>query len=63
MTALLLYLLKANGALLLFAGLYYVGLRRLTFYTLNRAYLLFALLFSALYSALDVGPYLPPTNA
>ena len=43
----LLYLLKANGALLLFVGLYYVTLRRLTFYGLNRAYLLFALLFSA----------------
>ncbi|MBC6608115.1 M56 family metallopeptidase [Hymenobacter sp. BT188] len=60
MTALLLYLLKANGALLLFAGLYYVGLRRLTFYTLNRAYLVFALLFSAVYPALDVGAIFAP---
>ncbi|SMB84250.1 peptidase M56 BlaR1 [Hymenobacter roseosalivarius DSM 11622] len=60
MTALLVYLLKVNGALLLFAGLYYVGLRRLTFYGLNRAYLLFALLFSALYPVLDVAAIVAP---
>ena len=38
----LLYLLKANVALLLFAAAYFGLLRRLTFFTLNRFYLLFA---------------------
>lgn len=60
MSALLFYLLKANGALLLFVGLYYGGLRRLTFYGLNRAYLLFALIFSALYPTLDVAALFAP---
>ncbi|WP_133274437.1 M56 family metallopeptidase [Hymenobacter radiodurans] len=60
MTGLLLYLLKSNGALLLFAGLYYVALRRLTFYGLNRAYLLFALLFSATFPVLDVTAIFAP---
>ncbi|MGY2130624.1 M56 family metallopeptidase [Hymenobacter sp. HD11105] len=60
MSALLLYLLQANAALLLFAGLYYLGLRRLTFYGLNRAYLLFALLFSALYPVLNVTTIFAP---
>ncbi|QDA59870.1 M56 family metallopeptidase [Hymenobacter jejuensis] len=55
MPALLLYLVKANGALVLFGLAYYVVLRRLTFYTLNRAFLLFALLFSAAYPLLDIG--------
>lgn len=60
MPPLLLYLLKANAALLLLAGLYYLALRRLTFYGLNRAYLLFALLFSALYPALDIAALIAP---
>ena len=41
-TAILLYLLKANGALLLLAAAYFGLLRRLTFFTLNRAYLVLA---------------------
>ena len=53
MTAPLLYLLQANVALLLFATVYYGLLRRLTFFGLNRAYLLFALVFAL------VGPALP----
>jgi hypothetical protein len=60
MNALLLYLLKVNGALLLFAALYYVGLRRLTFYTLNRGFLLFALFFAALYPVLEVPAIFAP---
>ena len=54
MSPTLLYLLKANVALLLFAAAYFGLLRRLTFFTLNRFYLLFALLFSAAYPALPV---------
>ncbi|MBF9221693.1 M56 family metallopeptidase [Hymenobacter ruricola] len=59
----LLYLLKANGALLLFALAYFGLLRRLTFFTLNRVYLVFALLFSAVYPALPVPALLPPLEA
>ena len=59
----LLYLLKANGALLLFAVAYFGLLRRLTFFTLNRFYLVFALLFSAVYPALPVPALLPPLAA
>ena len=59
MPALLLYLLKANAALLLFCAAYYLVLRRLTFYHLNRAYLLFAIGFSALYPALNWAALLP----
>ncbi|MDO7873492.1 M56 family metallopeptidase [Hymenobacter sp. ASUV-10] len=53
MSALLLYLLKVNAGLLLLAAVYYGLLRRLTFFGLNRAYLLLALGFAAL------GPVLP----
>ncbi|GAB3299278.1 M56 family metallopeptidase [Hymenobacter tenuis] len=54
MPDLLVYLLKANGALLLLVGVYYAFLRRLTFHQLNRAYLLGAVVFAALYPLLDV---------
>ena len=59
MPAFLLYLLQANAALLLFAAAYYLALRRLTFFALNRAYLLFALGFAALYPVLDWAALLP----
>ena len=58
-TFILLYLLKANAALLLFAAAYFALLRRLTFFRLNRFYLLFALLFAAVYPALPVPALLP----
>ena len=58
----LLYLLKANAALLLVAAAYFGLLRRLTFFTLNRAYLLLALLFAAVCPALPV-PALWPAPA
>lgn len=58
--SILLYLLKANLALVLFAGAYFGLLRRLTFFSLNRAYLLFTLLFAAVYPALPVPALLPP---
>ena len=59
MSAVLVYLLKANVVLALFALAYYGLLRRLTFFTLNRAYLLLALLFAAAYPALPVPALLP----
>ncbi|MGI4740126.1 MAG: M56 family metallopeptidase [Janthinobacterium lividum] len=59
----LLYLLKANAVLLLFAAAYYGLLRRLTFFTLNRAYLLLALLFAAVYPALPMPALLPASLA
>ncbi|MBO2010269.1 M56 family metallopeptidase [Hymenobacter negativus] len=63
MLSVLLYLLKANAALLLFAVAYFGLLRRLTFFTLNRVYLLFALLFAAVYPALPVPALLPAEAA
>ncbi|MFB2119720.1 M56 family metallopeptidase [Parapedobacter sp. 2B3] len=50
----ILYLLKANLAIVLFYLGYRLLLRRLTFYTLNRFYLLFALLFSFTYPLADL---------
>jgi hypothetical protein len=58
-TALLTYLLQANGVLLLVAAAYYGLLRRLTFFSLNRAYLAGALLFAAVYPVLPVPALLP----
>ena len=59
MLPIVLYLLKANAALLLFAAAYFGLLRRLTFFQLNRVYLVFALLFAAGYPALPVPALLP----
>lgn len=54
MPALLVYLLKVNIALLVFCGCYYAILRQLTFYTLNRIYLLLALCFSTIYPFINL---------
>lgn len=54
MPDIIVYLLKANLAIILFYFGYRVLLRKLTFYNLNRCYLLFALLFSASYPLIDV---------
>ncbi|GAB3198736.1 hypothetical protein ABID22_001939 [Pontibacter aydingkolensis] len=54
MPALLLYLLKANAALVLFYLTYHFVLRRLTFYHLNRAFLLFGIVFSVIYPFVDL---------
>lgn len=62
LSAPLLYLLKAHAVLLLFAAAYFGLLRPLTFFTLNRAYLAFALLFAAAYPALPM-PALWPAAA
>lgn len=48
------YLIKANVALVLFYIGYRLLLRKLTFYNLNRYYLLFALLFSAIYPLVNL---------
>ena len=61
-SSVLLYLLKANGALLLVAAAYLGLLHRLTFFRLNRGCLLLGLLFTALYPALLV-PALQPAKA
>jgi bla regulator protein BlaR1 len=53
MPAILLYLIKVNVALLLFCLGYYAVLRRLTFYTLNRVYLIIAIVFSTLYPTIN----------
>lgn len=49
----LLFLLKANIALTLFYLAYRFGLRRLTFYTLNRAFLLLAIICAAICPFID----------
>ncbi|GHA70215.1 M56 family metallopeptidase [Pontibacter akesuensis] len=54
MPTLLLYLLKVNVALVLFYLAYHLVLRRLTFYHLNRLFLVFAVLFSSLYPFVDL---------
>ncbi|HEX8426578.1 M56 family metallopeptidase [Hymenobacter sp.] len=59
MPDLLVYLLKVNAALLLFVGVYYGLLRQLTFHTLNRWYLLGAIVFAALYPLVDVAALWP----
>ncbi|TGE09462.1 M56 family metallopeptidase [Hymenobacter fodinae] len=56
------YLLKVNGALLLFCAVYYLGLRRLTFFGLNRAFLLFALVFAPAYPLIDLSHWFAPQN-
>lgn len=60
MSDLLLYLLKANIVLTLFCLGYYLWLRKLTFYGLNRYYLLFSLLFSALSPFFQINKWLLP---
>ncbi len=47
-------LIKVNIALVLFCLGYYLVLRKLTFYTLNRAYLVTAIIFSSVYPFIDL---------
>jgi bla regulator protein BlaR1 len=54
MPALFVFLFKVNIALLLFCAGYYMVLRQLTFYTLNRAYLVAAIIFASLYPKIDL---------
>ena len=54
MQDIIVYLLKANLSIILFYLGYRLLLRKLTFYNLNRFYLLFAVLFSTVYPFLDI---------
>ncbi|PSL47577.1 beta-lactamase regulating signal transducer with metallopeptidase domain [Chitinophaga niastensis] len=55
--AILIYLLKANIALTLFFLAYRFGLRRLTFYTLNRTFLLVGIVFSSLFPFIGIDAF------
>jgi bla regulator protein BlaR1 len=57
MPALFVFLLKVNIALLLFCSGYYLVLRPLTFYTLNRIYLLAAIVFASVYPWLNFSAF------
>ncbi|SDH63142.1 M56 family metallopeptidase [Chitinophaga filiformis] len=62
----LIYLLKANVALVLFYLAYYFGLRRLTFYTLNRFFLLGGIVCAAICPLIDPSLFIrqhQPLNA
>ncbi|GAA0540990.1 M56 family metallopeptidase [Chitinophaga japonensis] len=58
MPALLIYLIKANIALTLFYLAYRWGLRRLTFYTLNRFFLLTGIACASVFPLIDVNALL-----
>lgn len=55
-------LLKINLVLVLFAVAYYLILRRLTFYVLNRVFLVFGILFSTLYPFIDLTDFFHQQN-
>jgi bla regulator protein BlaR1 len=57
MPALFVFLFKVNIALLLFCAGYYLVLRHLTFYTLNRVYLMVAIVFATLYPRIDLSDF------
>ncbi|QKJ29998.1 hypothetical protein HQ865_09595 [Mucilaginibacter mali] len=58
MPALFIYLIKVNVALLIFCAGYYAVLRHLTFYNLNRIYLVTAIVFSTLYPSVNLSDFL-----
>lgn len=57
MPELFVFLIKVNIALVLFCAGYYLVLRKLTFYTLNRAYLITAITFSSTYPFVDLSAF------
>jgi bla regulator protein BlaR1 len=57
MPALFIFLFKVNIALVLFCLGYYLVLRHLTFYNLNRIYLVAAILFSTLYPNINLSDF------
>jgi len=57
MPTLFVFLLKVNAALLLFCAGYYLVLRHLTFYTLNRIYLVAAILFATVYPEINLSGF------
>ena len=58
MPALFTFLFKVNIALVLFCMGYYLVLRHLTFYTLNRIYLVTAILFSSIYPWISIDGFM-----
>lgn len=54
MPTLFVFLFKVNMALLLFCAGYYLVLRHLTFYSLNRVYLITAIIFASIYPKIDL---------
>ncbi|MDB5004804.1 MAG: hypothetical protein JWQ34_3029 [Mucilaginibacter sp.] len=58
MPALFVFLLKVNIALIIFCLGYYLVLRNLTFYTLNRFYLGLAIIFSSVYPFINLNNFL-----
>ena len=58
MATLFIYLIKVNAALILFCLGYYLVLRPLTFYTLNRVYLVGAILFSTAYPLINFSGFI-----
>ncbi len=54
MPQLLIILLKINLVLLLFAGSYYLVLRKVTFYTVNRFFLVIGIIFSTIYPFINL---------
>ena len=57
MPTLFVFLFKVNIALLLFCAGYYLVLRHLTFYSLNRVYLVTAIVFATLYPKIDLSDF------
>jgi len=57
MPQLFVFLLKVNVALLVFCAGYYLVLRHLTFYTLNRIYLVTAILFASVYPQINLSEF------
>ena len=62
MPALFVFLFKVNIALILFCLGYYLVLRRLTFYTLNRMYLCIAIIFSTIYPLIKLDSFVQKHN-
>lgn len=58
MPALFVFLLKVNIALIIFCLGYYLVLRKLTFYTLNRVYLGLGIIFSSIYPLININDFL-----
>ncbi|WP_293789994.1 M56 family metallopeptidase [uncultured Pedobacter sp.] len=58
-----LILLKINLVLIMFSATYYLVLRRLTFYSINRMFLLFGIIFSSAYPFIDLTDFLAANNS
>ena len=63
MPVLIVYLLKVNAALCLFYIAYRFALRPLTFYYLNRFFLVFGMIFSTCYPFIDISKLVAKQDA